>query len=143
MCKAFSIEISKLKSRTVSLEQKQHLTTAATDDGLYSLNTSINILHQIFNLNTFTDKSRKIQQLNLSLTQQDEETQRLENLQDQILDSLRRSRQSPFTPASSCAAQHPSSPPGYYWVGGSPNIAVPVYCTWSCDGVAGGWPIWT
>ena len=46
-----------------------------------------------------------------------------------------------FSPASSCAAQPPSSPSGYYWVRASDGSAVSVYCnmTLSCGGVTGGW----
>ena len=45
----------------------------------------------------------------------------------------------PFHPAASCAALPPSSPPGYYWIGGSADSAQLVYCTTSCAGVTGRW----
>ena len=58
-----------------------------------------------------------------------------------LLESLLRNGLSPSTSAISCAALHPSSLSGYYWVRASNGSAVRVYCdmTRSCGGVTGGW----
>ena len=70
-------------------------------------------------------------------------TVRIFELQSEIttLKHLLRNGLSPSTPAISCAALHPSSLSGYYWVRASNGSAVRVYCdmTRSCGGVTGGW----
>ena len=102
------------------------------------LNTSIDIVYkQLSQQNDSIDSA--YQQLRQEYTALDDRTQQLNTSTQYLINRLE--GQLIFYPAASCAALPPSSPSGYYWVRGSNDSAVSVYCdmTLYCGGVTGGW----
>ena len=125
-CIAFAVEISHLKSDSVSLQQK-----------IEQLNTSIDNAALLL-IQEISTVDGRVQQLNTSLDQQ---VNSIEDQSQQIVDGLGILGEFQTFPSPSCAALPHSSPSGYYWVRRPDGSAVRLYCdmTRSCGGVTGGW----
>ena len=150
-CIAFILEFSELKS---SATQEQNLSslTNINDQLEILLNSSVETIHLQYlqDIDTLTQElnislSNKIESIEITFLEQlKNEYERLSALQNdtkQFITGLERSGLHHIFPATSCAALHPSSPSGYYWVRASNGSAVHVYCdmTRSCGSFTGGW----
>ena len=136
-CVAFTVKIFELQSEITTLKTQR----------VSALEFKVDILQEQ-TAHNYSDIEATFQQVYHNLSKKYSSLQiDLDMLQEEsiqnfsLLESLLRNGLSPSTSAISCAALHPSSLSGYYWVRASNGSAVRVYCdmTRSCGGVTGGW----